>query len=56
MWKSITTAPLNTLILTKIDDGAGERNVQKLTKQGNLWWADGMYVYYTPTHWKHLNE
>ena len=30
------------------------RNVQKLFRQGRLWFVpDGsIYVYYTPTHWK----
>jgi len=40
-------------VLTKIDDVRGIRNVQTLTRRGNLWWfPDGsMYVYYKPTHW-----
>lgn len=50
-WRSVATAPEGVPILTKIHDTQGERNVQVLTKRGNLWWADGMYVYYTPTHW-----
>jgi hypothetical protein len=37
---------------TKIDDAQGERNVQRLKRRGNLWWAGDMYVYYTPTHWR----
>lgn len=39
---------------TKIEDGRGSRNVQRLKRQGNLWFLpDGsMYVYYTPTHWR----
>lgn len=48
-------APADEEIWTKIDDEHGERNVARLTRQGNLWWTrsdgDGMYVYYTPTHW-----
>ena len=49
-------APNAEEIWTKIDDDRGERNVQKLTRYGNLWWTNpdrnkGMYVYYTPTHW-----
>lgn len=57
-WMSINSAPLDTLVMTKIDDSAGERNVQpmKMTKRSEdsrpLWWAGDMYVYYTPTHWK----
>lgn len=39
---------------TKIDDAKGERNIQTLKRQGNLWFFpdDSMYVYYTPTHWR----
>ena len=49
MWKPIETAPENKEIWTKVED----RNEQRMTKKGNLWWtSDGMYVYYTPTHWK----
>ena len=49
--------PEGVEMMTKIDDEHGERNVQKLTRYGNLWWTDpdrskGMYVYYCPTHWK----
>lgn len=49
--------PEGVEVLTKIDDERGERNVQKLTRRGNLWYTDpdpskGIYVYYTPTHWK----
>jgi hypothetical protein len=50
------TAPENEEVWTKIDDERGERNVAKLTRKGNLWFTDpydgGMYVYYTPTHWR----
>jgi hypothetical protein len=48
-------APENKEIWTKIHDDHGERNVAKLTRKGNLWFTEptgGMYVYYTPTHWK----
>lgn len=49
--------------MTKIDDERGERNVQSLVKRTRVqgfrplfWTPDGsMYVYYTPTHWKHLD-
>ena len=52
-WKPASIAPEGVLVLTKIDDGHGVRNVQKLYRQGRLWYVpDGsMYVYYTPTHW-----
>lgn len=44
----------DTVVLTKIEDAKGERNVQRLRRRNNLWFVpDGsMYVYYTPTHWK----
>lgn len=41
------------VVWTKISDSNGERNIQAMRRQGNLWYCkDGMYVYYTPTHWK----
>jgi len=51
-WKSIAFAPENKVVMTKIDDRLGVRNVQRLKKIGNLWfYPDGkMYVYYAPTH------
>jgi len=41
------------IVKTKIVDENGERNIQVLTRKGNLWWLPdmSMYVYYTPTHW-----
>ena len=53
-WQAIETCPESAVVMTKIDDAQGERNVQTLKKQGNLFWTpDGaMYVYYRPTHWK----
>lgn len=55
-WKSISTAPENKIVMTKIDDSKGARNEQPLKRRGRLWWTsdDGMYVYYTPTHWKEM--
>ena len=52
-WFDIDTAPENEVVLTKIDDADGVRNVTTLKRRGRLWWfADGsMYVYYSPTHW-----
>lgn len=59
-WKSIDTCPEGIEVMTKIDDGGGERNVQSLVKRTRVmgktnpmfWTPDGtMYVYYTPTHW-----
>ena len=54
-WRTIESAPENTIVSTKIDDDLGCRNVASLKKKGNLWWyPDGsMYVYYTPTHWSY---
>lgn len=50
-WQPISTMPEGREVLTRILDADGERNVQKLKKQGRLFWAGDMYVYYTPTHW-----
>lgn len=43
-------------VKTKIHDADGCRNQQVLVRRGNLWYIqdEGMYVYYTPTHWKAL--
>jgi len=48
--------PDGILVDTKIDDERGLRNEQRLKRHGRLWFVnDGsMYVYYTPTHWRHL--
>lgn len=43
--------PEGVEVLTKIDDSHGTRNIQALTRRGNLYFAGNMYVYYTPTHW-----
>lgn len=55
------TCPEGQEVLTKIDDEHGERNVAKLTRRRSLWYTDpdpkkGMYVYYTPTHWKPTHD
>lgn len=57
-WKTVDTAPDRRVVMTKIHDGDGERNIQPLKRDGNLWWlSDGsMYVYYTPTHWMEIPE
>lgn len=56
IWHPIETAPLAEEVWTKIHDEHGERNVQKLTRKGHLWFTEptarGMYVYYQPTHWR----
>jgi hypothetical protein len=56
-WQTMESAPEGKPVMTKIDDGRGVRNEQIMTRKGRLWWiptADGcgMYVYYTPTHWR----
>jgi len=62
-WQAIESAPEGVEIETKIDDEYGERNVQTLVKRTRepgrtrpmFWTPDGsMYVYYTPTHWRHV--
>jgi hypothetical protein len=57
-WTSVKTTlpPEGTIVETKIEDSAGERNIQKLIRKGNLYWFtdDSMYVYYTPTHWRFI--
>lgn len=52
-WQTVGSSPEDKVVKTKIDDGSGVRNIQRLRRRGNLWWTpDGaMYVYYTPTHW-----
>ncbi len=49
--------PENILVETKIDDIKGVRNEAKLARRGNLYFVEDrtMYVYYMPTHWKHIN-
>lgn len=49
--------PEGIVVETKIDDEYGCRNESRLYRKGNLWFfPDGsMYVYYTPTHWRHLD-
>jgi predicted homoserine dehydrogenase-like protein len=47
--------PEGIFVLTKIDDQNGSRNIQKLKRQNNLYFGDdGLYVYYTPTHYTHM--
>lgn len=42
------------VVMTKIDDGHSVSNERKLKRKGTLWFHphSGIYVYYTPTHWK----
>ncbi len=57
-WKTIDSAPENSIIWTKIDDEHGVRNEQRMIRKGRLWWFSdmSMYAYYTPTHWRPSNE
>lgn len=51
----IELPPENIVVDTKIDDEAGPRNETPLIRKGRVWFHPdmSMYVYYTPTHWKH---
>ena len=56
-WLPISSAPEREPVRTKIDDEHGVRNEAVLTRHGRLWYTDprpkvGMYVYYSPTHWR----
>jgi len=58
-WKPIATAPRGRVVMTKIDDENGCRNIQPLQLLPDvrrLWFVPSgdMYVYYTPTHWAEL--
>jgi hypothetical protein len=57
-WQPISLAPADEIVETKIHDDAGERNVQCLIREGNLWFFPdrSMYVYYRPTHWRRASE
>jgi hypothetical protein len=57
-WEPISTAPEGLVVMTKIHDADGVRNVQRLRRSGRLWYVpDGaIYVYYTPTHWRGVPE
>lgn len=48
--------PENVVVDTKIDDADGLRHHQPMVYRNRLWWFPdlGMYVYYTPTHWRRL--
>jgi hypothetical protein len=52
-WMPADQAPSGVLVMTKIHDDLGLRDVQQLRRCGRLWFVpDGsMYVYYTPTHY-----
>jgi hypothetical protein len=50
--------PDGEIVMTKIGDGKGLRNEQKLQLRGRLWWTSDMemYVYYAPTHWQRIED
>ena len=45
------------VVETRIVDRHGSRNEGRLKRKGNLWFLEdgSMYVYYTPTHWRHCS-
>jgi hypothetical protein len=49
--------PENVVVETIVDDGKSARNEAPLKRRGMLWFFpdDSMYVYYKPTHWRHLS-
>ena len=57
-WIPVTqeAPPRDVTVETKIDDGRGVRNQTTLKLHRNLWFFPdmSMYVYYSPTHWRHL--
>lgn len=54
---NFTLPPEGVLVHTKISDKHGDRNFQRMTRKGNLWFGkDGTYVYYTPTHWSYIDD
>lgn len=50
--------PVDSLVMTKIDDERGIRNQQALRYRRGLWFVkdNTMYVYYKPTHWRPFEE
>lgn len=50
--------PEGVVVETKIDNKRGAGNLATLKRVGRLWFSpdDSMYVYYTPTHWRHVKE
>lgn len=58
-WISVRSRkpPEGVLVWTKIDDQGEIRDMQKLIYEKKLWWFSNraMYLYCTPTHWKHLS-
>lgn len=50
--------PPGVLVMTKTHGAAGEQNVQRLRRSGQIWFIhdESLYVYYTPTHWRPLHQ
>ena len=50
--------PEGVIVETKIDDSKGIRNETRLIRRGRLFYFDddSMYVYYGPTHWRHVEK
>lgn len=57
-WKRVEEfpPPSGVEVLARIDDGEKCRNQQVLMRSGAVWWANNMYVYYTPTHWRPIEK
>lgn len=57
--KTTDSLPENQEVVeTKVDDEKGVRNEAQLKRRNQLWFfPDGsMYVYYTPTHWRQIQQ
>lgn len=47
--------PVNTYVLTCLMQYGECTNVQEMKFANGLWWTkDGMYTYYSPTHYKEI--
>lgn len=48
----------NVVVETKMDDFEGTSKNRKLKLIGCLWYTpdEGMYVYYSPTHWRPVKD
>ena len=60
LWKTIKSCPEGVSVETKIDDAYGMRNMAVLmrrrTYRGDLFFSGDVYMYYTPTHWREVEE
>lgn len=57
-WGPSNTAPEGIPVWTMVSDHFGMRNAAVLIRSGRLWFipGEGVYVYYTPTHWAPLTR